>query len=156
MKKTLLLTLCVIGSFVINAQTEFTANEDNNWNNPENWTNGLPDAGNDAVIPEGLTVNNNGSIVQDYTIQVNGVLNNNGDFSNTLGYGFFIGWPDGQFNNYGTINLASGMLNFGNVYLEGDVVVDETATIINVGTFCTAGSYTNNGETQIEGYWHNC
>ena len=155
MKKTLLLTLCVIGSFVIKAQTEFTANEDNNWNNPENWTNGLPDAGNDAVIPEGLTVNSNSSIVQDYTIQVNGVFNNNGDFSNTLGYGFFIGWPGGQFNNYGTINLASGMLNFGNVYLEGDVVVGETATIINVGTFCTAGSYTNNGETQIEGYWHN-
>ena len=44
MKKTLLLTLCVIGSFAINAQTEFTANEDNNWNNPENWTNGLPDS----------------------------------------------------------------------------------------------------------------
>lgn len=155
MKKILLFTLCAIGSFVIKAQTEFTANEDNNWNNPENWTNGMPSAGNDAVIPEGLTANNEGSIVADYTIQVNGVFNNNGDFSNTLGSGLFIGWPGGQFNNYGSLNFGIGMLNFGLAYLGGDVVVDETAVIINVGTLCTDGSYTNNGESQIEGIWHN-
>ena len=150
MKKVLMLAFCVLAMQSTRAQTEFTADVDNNWNNPSNWTNGLPGYENDALIPEGLTVESNEDMVVDYDITVWGTFNSSASL--TLNQMLFV---NGTFNSYDSMSLLGGALVFGVILFEGDVFIGEQSIIINAGTVCTNGSFTNTGECQIEGVWHN-
>ena len=152
MKKVLMLAFCVLAIQSTRAQTEFTADVDNNWNNPSNWTNGLPGYENDAVIPLGLTVESNEDMVVDYDIIVWGTFISSASL--TLNQMLYV-YDNGTFDSYGSISLFGGALSFGVILFEGDVFIGEQSGMINVGTVCTNGSFTNNGECQIEGVWHN-
>ena len=74
---------------------QWTGNQDNNWNNPNNWTSGVPTAGQDVVIENGATnfpeleinaslnnieVKSSASLVikTNQTLTITGVLTNNG------------------------------------------------------------------------------
>ena len=152
MKNALLLSLCVLATLVIKAETEFTGNVNNNWNNADNWTNGVPSDGNDAVIPEGLTAENNDVLQLDYYLSVFGTFNNYAELTSTAGATLFV---HGTFNNFASFHIGGGMTVHGVAYLENDVVHDVQSVIIITGTICTNGTFTNNGESQIEGIWHN-
>ena len=89
---TAVLCFCTL---VLSAQTSWTGTTDNDWSTASNWSNGIPEAGNDATIPLAGTpilsliantvlnysVNNEGTVVIDlagFNLNNNGLLMNDG------------------------------------------------------------------------------
>ena len=66
--KNVLTALACFLSLSVFSQTTFTGAISNEWDNAGNWNNGLPAAGNDATIPLGSTVFNDGDIYNYGTI----------------------------------------------------------------------------------------
>ena len=124
-----LAVLCLSTSIVF-SQTTFTGAISNDWGEAGNWENGLPAAGNDATIPDGLTVNTGGFLTINFTIYNDGTINNFGTINNN---------SDGIIDNFGTI-YNDGIINITN-----DGIIDNNGIIYNFVIIENYGI--------IENYW---
>ena len=105
------------------SQTTFTGSNSEIWADAGNWDNGLPAVGNDAIIPDGLSIINKGNITNAGTITNHGTINNVGTITNA-----------GTITNDGTI------VNGGDILNNGDI--DNLGYILNGGTINNDGSWT--------------
>ena len=148
---------CLLSSTAF-SQTTFTGANSTDWADAGNWDNGLPAPGNDATIPNGLTVSI-GSQVVDFDFDVN----NFGTIEHTNMSGFITNY--GTIENYGTINIGwyfsningstinnnnGGTINITEVlgqYNETELQVFAGATINNYigGTIDNSGTIWTNG-----------
>ena len=117
-------------SLSVFSQTTFTGTINNVWAEAGNWDNGLPAAGNDATIPDGLTVINGDFLPINFTIDNFGTIDNLGGLI----------YNDGTINNGGTINndgfIDNGGVidNNGSIINDGDIINNNYGTIDNFGT----------------------
>ena len=109
------------------SQTTFTGAVSDDWADAGNWDNGLPSEGNDATIPEGLTVVNNG------TIEI-------------FGPGGIV-TPSTTILNFGTINNEGVIDNNGNIYNQNEGVINNEGTIENDGNISNYGGTINNSSS---------
>jgi len=125
------LVLASVVSTSVLSQTTFTGLVDSDYSNPGNWDNGLPAAGNDATIPDGLTAFITASLNVDYNLIVNGIITNN-----SAGVIITI---DGTLYSDGTIDSGQGIINNGVFTNDGDFYLD--GTVDNYGDFVNEGSF---------------
>ena len=78
-----LVALCLLSTEAL-SQTTFTGALGQDWFEPGNWDNGIPAIGNDATIPDGLTVVNDSSLWIGFVINNNGIIDNNGVIGDTI------------------------------------------------------------------------
>ena len=144
------------------AQTTFNALIDDDWYNPDNWTNGLPNENNAAYIEGGLEVNFTEDMSLNYNLSLleDAILNNYANLTIGISNALSVFESDASFNNYGVLNVEGIMYNFSTVYLENEVNV--SGVIINAYTgfpavLCNNANLTVDsiGEVQNEGIWHN-
>ena len=115
--RLLFIALACLISVNIFSQTIFTGVISNEWVNADNWDNGLPAEGNDAIISNGLTVVNNsaiwieGTIYNFGTIENYGIIYNNSTIDNNgIIQNLIVAYID---NNNGTINNNGTFYNYG-------------------------------------------
>ncbi|MFK7755859.1 MAG: hypothetical protein AB8B53_02880 [Flavobacteriales bacterium] len=99
-----LLIFLLTSSFLF-SQTTFTGANSTDWSDPGNWDNGLPNVGNDATIPIGLTAS------LDVDLSFNFNLTNNGTFENSM---FLLN--NSIIENLGTIDNTGTIINDGIIY----------------------------------------
>ena len=141
----LTVVLCCFVLWLHAQTTTWTGNTDNDWNTATNWSDGLPAAGNDAIIPDFGTpvltltantvidyaVNNAGTLTVDlagFNLNSNGMLVNNGMYSIN---------GSGAFSNLNLLN-NNGILTVNSVFTNSF-----TGTVINNGTAEFAGTTIN-------------
>ena len=139
---------------VAHAQTVWTGAQDANYFTADNWSNGLPADGNNAIIPGGSTVFVNGNLVADYTIESFGTV--------TLGGTLTV---EELFSNSGTlltqnnrVNVVDSVANFGAIDIAagGSLFVTPTGgmrsngTITSDGWIGVTGLFSNEGTVTIE------
>ena len=105
------------------------------WSDLGNWTNGLPAPGNDATIPENLTVGIADDLLVDFVVDNHGTIKNDAIMCNK-----------GTINNYGYFENFREVINFGEV----NIVFDESASnMFGGGLFSnSAGVIKNYGTIQ--------
>ena len=117
-------------AFHLNAQTIWTGNVNTDWNNPANWSAGVPTTGMTATLP-GAPAGGNfptyaGNTIIDLTIQNGGALT----FNSVI------------FNNGIIVNFSTGTIINDNLFINaGSIVFDNDGTLENNGTFENFGSY---------------
>ena len=147
----LLLLLATMGS-TLYAQTNYGAFQDNNFLNPNNWTNGLPGPGNDGTIVGGVSANIGAAITIDYTLTSYGTLTASADVTISAG---------GTLNNYSgssfTISGGATLTNAGTMDQRGALNISPGATFQNTGTYSSTGSatLTNDGILTLDGNFDN-
>ena len=107
MKRILTLIVCAIalcGDLTVCGQTTFTGANSNEFNDPGNWDNGLPNDDNAGIIPSGLVVVNNGVLDNDFNY-----------FSSIAIYGTFV-------NNGSILPYTGSLYNHGAVVNKGHLV----------------------------------
>lgn len=159
----LLLTAMSTTSF---AQTNYGAFQDNNFLNPNNWTNGLPGPGNDGTIVGGVTANINAAITIDYTLTSYGIIVANanvtvaasGRLNNYSGSSFSLTGSAalsnaGTMDQHGALNIGPGTTfnNTGNYTSSGSANINNQGTMTLSGSFANLGTLTNNGTLNING-----
>ncbi len=125
MKRILTLIVCAIalcGDLTVCGQTTFTGANSNEFNDPGNWDNGLPNDNNAGIIPSGLVVVNNGVLDNDFNY-----------FSSIAIYGTFV-------------NNGSILPSTGDLYNHGAVVNKGHLTCFNHNY----GSFINYSEAYVE------
>ena len=129
----LIAVLCFLAASV-NAQTTFTGEMDDIWENSANWSNGIPYVGNDAIIPAGLLVLIEGGYVSEDEIEFN-----------IFNYG--------RIANYGVVHNKGAIFNYGdleNHSYSSLLNVSNEGVIINYGTFgCYGNSSSQSSGTFI-------
>lgn len=159
--------LCLLASPLF-SQTNFTGASSQFWNNAANWDNGLPSAGNDATIPEGLhvivasTVHLTGYSLENFgTVEIvldgylynhESFVNNNSLFNNE---GYMLNDTDAQLTNapgayfellnFGSIQNSGTISNFGSIFnnfgsIENAKIFNNFASLITIGTFFNFGA----------------
>ena len=118
------LGLCCLLVTSAYSQTTFTGAISNDWADTGNWSNGLPAEGNDATIPEGLTVENSGVV-------------------EIFGPGGIV-TPSTTISNYGTIINLATIENNGNIYNFNEGVISNEGTIENDGNISNDGGAIHN------------
>ncbi len=153
-------------SLTLYGQTNFGAFQDNDFLNPNNWTNGLPAPGNDALIPGGVTAVISSPHTIEYvltsfgTVQVNDnvTVSSGGRWNNYAGSSLIIGngalfLQEGHMDQRGAMHVLAGATfrNTGVYSSTGaaNVSIDGHARLS--GTFANLGTLTNNGTLDIEG-----
>ncbi len=117
----------------LNAQTIWTGDVDTDWNNPGNWSAGIPTSGMTVTIPGSPTNGNfpvySGNPVIDFTIQNAGTIT----------------FDDFVYNNGTIVNFNIGTLVNNNNYFvnAGSVVFDNDGSFTNTGTFENFGTFDN-------------
>ena len=155
----------LLTAITISAQTVWTGNTDSDWQNPTNWSSGVPTTGMTATIPGtpqgGTFPIFSGGPILDYTIQnaglftFNTLVYNNGTIINFGGAtiindGQFFNAGSGLFDNDGILTNNSEFTNYGSfdTALSGEVTVSSGATFTHAGLFFkAAGPFINNGTT---------
>lgn len=154
-------------TLLLSAQTTWTGTTDNDWSTASNWSNGIPATGNDATIPiagmpiltliantvfdyllnnqgdltidlAGFNLNNNGLLINDGTVTINGSgtlsnlnnITNNGDF---IINSIFTNSFTGTLVNLGTMNLNATVINFSDVENLDELTLN--GDFDNLGTF---------------------
>ncbi len=114
------LAACCLFSTTTFSQTTFTGANSTDWADAGNWDNGLPAPGNDATIPNGLTVSIESDVDFDFDV------NNFGTIEHTyIGYGFITNY--GTIENYGTINIGWYFWN-----INGSTINNNNGGTINI------------------------
>ena len=148
-----LLVMLLTGTALL-AQTVWTGATDADYFNATNWSNGVPAAGNDGVIPGGTTVEINsnlrvnfrlesfGDITATAAISVanNGTLLSSGSFATNLRI-----TVNGEFMNFGSLAIADGASLFTNT----SGTSRTNGTIVNNGWIGSKGSFTNEGTIDV-------
>lgn len=142
--------------------TNWTGNVNTDWFNPANWDNGLPAAGNDAIIPAapigGLFPEIDVLVIQNYQIDNRGIvtIGNNGGVSNSntfinrsgatlnlsIASATFSNGPGANFFNYGIVSNSGVFTN------DGSLINYENAAIGNFNQWYNnpGGSLSNRGD----------
>ncbi len=145
----LLLTTMSASSF---AQTNYGAFQDNNFLNPNNWTNGLPGPGNDGTIVGGVSANIGSAITIDYTLTSYGTISASANVTVSA---------TGTLNNYSgssfTLNGSAALANAGTMDQRGALNIGAGASFHNTGNYSSTGSavITNDGTLTLEGSFAN-
>jgi hypothetical protein len=137
--------------------TSWVGYEDSNWNNPDNWTNGVPDAGKEAYISKGIphdpVINSSlDAIAKRVIVYSTGILFIEGSL--TINGSAYSGFTNQGFTgNSGTITIGAntgvgdeGLSNSGTFtnWSQGVIHIEETGWngIINTSTFNNSGTIT--------------
>jgi len=152
--KLLGIALCCLTVFTLFAPTptiqangDFTATQNGDWNNSATWGgSGTPTATNSVTIPAGITVTipNTLTVDRNHVTTVNGVLDNNGTLANlnTLTI-------NGNLTNYATFDNLGTITNGGtltnNSILNNNGTIDNNMTVANFGTISNNNAFTNDG-----------
>lgn len=157
----LILLLCT-GPALLAQSTNWTGQANNEWNNPDNWDNGIPSPGDEVCI--GCAPNDNplfwpilsGAFDFDFELQNNGlltiategILTNNRQIRNNLG-GFILNKGE-IFNNDFLVNFKGGIINNdgtitnnGRLFNHPESQMDNDGFIINNFLFLTRNDFEN-------------
>jgi hypothetical protein len=153
MKKIIVVCIFLLCGFsYLNALTTWTGNVSNNWNDPGNWDNGVPDQTTDALIPDQSSCARDPMISSGDAPCAN--LTNNGSLSVQNGFSLNIqnNYFSGSAGNLDLFNSdanVGGTMNNGGTVNVSDPYAAGTSSI-NCGTYSAeANSQTNindNGE----------
>lgn len=130
----------------LQAQTAFGAFQDNDWFNPNNWTNGLPAPGNDATIVGGVTAQIGSPLVIDFQLTNYGTLSIGASVEVTdtlLNVGTLVN--AGALRISGTLQSVVSMTNQNTFSALPGAIVVISGTFDNQGTFQNEGTLTQNG-----------
>ena len=162
MKRILTLIVCAIalcGDMTICGQTTFTGANSNEFNDPGNWDNGLPNDNNAGIIPSGLVVVNNGVLDNDFnyfsSIAIYGTFVNNGSILPSTGDLYNHGAVVNKghltcFNhNYGSF------INYSEAYVEAENFDFNSGFILNQGVMSIGfGEDGNQGIIENQGTFY--
>ena len=162
MKRILTLIVCAIalcGDMTICGQTTFTGANSNEFNDPGNWDNGLPNDNNAGIIPSGLVVVNNGVLDNDFnyfsSIAIYGTFVNNGSILPSTGDLYNHGAVVNKghltcFNhNYGSL------INYSEAYVEAENFDFNSGFILNQGVMSIGfGEDGNQGIIENQGTFY--
>ncbi len=161
---TVVLILCTFLSYAQTTQWIGPAGGD--WSTAANWTNGVPAAGNDALITAGSDIAINNPLIIDYgvtnfsgDIAVNADVFNIGNFINSGGNmslsngALFLNSGAVTFTNDGPFSNDGDFFNYGTFNQNGNGVFDNNPTgrFINYGNITNVGNFTNNGTVENYG-----
>lgn len=147
--KLTFIILCCLLTLGLNAQTLWTGNVDSDWNNPGNWTAGVPESGITATVPGNPVGGNDpiyeGDAVINFTIQISGTLTFNTLIYNT---GTLINF------SAGTIISNDKFINSGVMVFDNDGTFENNGIFDNFGTFDNAASATliNNADAVFNNF----
>ena len=165
------LLLMVFSANLSFAQTGYSGPQGGSWNDPANWSNGLPAPGNDATIGGGASVNIDadelinynvssfGQITISATVTVDGNLQTFFSSTTITSAGSLI--VNGTHDNRGTLNIDGAMtVSAGGNYLSdgsGNINLAANANLTNNGNFANQatmnidGTFENTGFAAING-----
>ncbi len=129
-----------MAALALRAQTAFGAFQDDDWFNPNNWTNGLPAPGNDATIVGGVTVQIGSSLVIDYRLTNYGTVHISAPVEVTdtlLNVGALV--------NAGTLRIA------GTLQSVVSMTNQNVLSVLPGGSVAISGTFDNQGSLQNEG-----
>ncbi|MEZ4961576.1 MAG: RICIN domain-containing protein [Saprospiraceae bacterium] len=165
--------LCLLSTLLMlfvsnfsNANTNFDGNQDSNFFNAANWSNGLPGPGNDGTIVGGATADINSALIVNYVltsfgtinvkaaVTVNGTLNNyTGSVCNILAGGSITN--KGTMDQRGAMNIATGgafsNASTGQYSSTGSASITNNGTLEIQGTFANLGMVTNQSTANFLG-----
>ncbi|MCC6727380.1 MAG: HYR domain-containing protein, partial [Saprospiraceae bacterium] len=161
--------LLLIGVVHMQAQTQYVGPDNGDWFTAANWNNGLPAAGNDALVGGGVTVVVGSSLTVNFgitafgnitatapvTVAAGGSIANSGTFAFNAGSSLT---NNATVQNFGTMTLVAGA-NFtnetgANFTNSGPLTVSSTLT--NRGGFVNNGTIDAlNGTVQTQGSFNN-
>ena len=157
-----ILLLTINGS--LSAQTAFIGPAGGDWDNPANWTNGLPAVGNDAQLFGSASASINADLVMDFNVTSFGTITVNANvISNNTFESFFgsmtitnqgsLTINNGRLDNRGNLdNDGALIINVGGTYqsdASGTIDIDAAASVQN------AGSFTNFAVITVKGLYEN-
>ncbi|MBK8561961.1 MAG: HYR domain-containing protein [Saprospiraceae bacterium] len=146
------LCLLLIGVAHIQAQTQYIGPDNGDWFTAANWNNGLPAAGNNALVGGGVTVLVGSPLTVDFGITAFGNITATapvtvaagGSIANSASFVFNAGSSltnNATVQNFGTMTLVTGA-NFTN---ETGASFTNSGPLTVSSTLTNRGSFTNNG-----------
>ncbi|MCH2197585.1 MAG: hypothetical protein MK081_02295 [Flavobacteriales bacterium] len=162
--KYLTLAFFVLATFHSYSQSTTFTGPGTQWNNPANWTNGVPSPFDNVVISSGATVliTTNVNMVSSTSFQNYGTVLNSANFSSS---GTVQNYNSFQNNSFGTLNMSgfSVVLNFGSISNSGAMSINgvlqnndsfqnssNSNAVVNI-----SGELLNNGDLINNGYMGN-
>ena len=146
-----LFTLLLVSTFAV-AQTVWTGAVDADWFNADNWSNGLPASGNNAVVPGGTAVTIDQALEADFDVssfgalEVRAQINVRGSFSTSQSLATTARINVyGSFENFGDLELSSTA----SLYTTPGGTTRSNGTILNEGWIGSKGSLTNEGTIDV-------
>ncbi len=144
--------LLLLGVAHMQAQTQYVGPDNGDWFTAANWNNGLPAAGNDALVGGGVTVVVGSPLTVDFgitafgnitatapvTVAAGGSIANSGTFTFNAGSSLT---NNASVQNFGTMTLVAGA-NFTN---ETGANFTNSGPLTVSSTLTNRGSFTNNG-----------
>ena len=148
-----LLVIFFAGTALV-AQTVWTGGTDVDYFNATNWSNGLPDSGNDGVIPGGTTVEINSNLSIDFrlesfgdltatatiTVANSGMLLSSGSLETSMRI-----TVNGEFMNFGSLAITDG----GSLFTNTSGTSRTNGTVVNDGWIGAKGSFINEGTIDV-------
>ena len=147
----MLFSLLLVGTLAV-AQTVWTGATSTDWFDATNWSNGLPAAGNDAVVPTGASVTIDealdarfeiasfGTIVATAPIQIRQSLSNSGTLTTSARINTF-----GSFENFGDLELDTTA----SLYTAPTGTTRSNGSILNEGWIGSKGAFINEGVIDV-------
>ncbi len=140
-----ILLFLAISAISLTAQTSFGAFQDNDWFNPNNWTNGLPGPGNDATVVGGVTAQISSPLTADFTITNYGTIQISARVD-----------VAGSFVNVGTLVNTGTIVVAGNFQTVTSLTNQNVFSVLAGGTASVSGTFDNQGSLVNEGaFTHN-
>ncbi len=137
--------LLLFFSSLLSAQTTWTGTTSSAWDEPTNWTAGVPDAADDVTIPNVTTndpIISTAAVAKSVAVETNSSLVVAASGSLTI---------NGFASNYvGGLNYTSALFNFGTVTNNGNIIIGATASAGQLGIW-NNGTFNNTaGEIKVD------
>ena len=159
--------LMLLSSNLLSAQTNWTGNADTDWDNPGNWTPGVPGVGDDVSIPvsanQPVIGGSTNALAKSVEVAANATLDIiSGGELNIDGSTVFGLRNSGILTNGGTINmglnsfvLSNGIVNeVSGVFFNNGAIVTAQVAVAGAHVILSKGDFTNDGTIDIGDQHH--